>query len=492
MKYALKLLSISSAALGAVLMTVGVASGSATLRVANDGADSATCGAPNNPCRSISQAIENAADGDSIEVGAGHYGNVSGDPNFAGPGDEHPQADSGCIVCITKALSIFSLHGAAVTIIESIPTPNLISTVGILHDGVTFGQAGGGFTVTGGNVQGIVLDQDASGGEYGIAVQHKVTIAGNVDLGDAYGFAFNGAGFLDRPCPVPSCMSTAQVIFSDNESINNAVSGFSVYVNTYHAQITLQSNLAQGGATGFFVSPGGQDEAGDSFGAGNVALVGNVSVHNAVGFIATAPGKLAANTAAGNAQAGFLLVPGGGQFQDNSAIGNAGPGAILQFSIDVGDTQGNRKFQSFTQNDFYGNDRNRPALNVSVGPFQAPNPGPSAHCGVLNMGALATVVGPNAGGTPPTISFAASGNFWGSAQGWRPTGIEEWMRSVGCAIRMARLRLRSHSQRHRLRLQRGRECQDFKQSRRDPSLSVMRALPCVAIDARRSHIGLFC
>jgi hypothetical protein len=218
-------------------------------------------------------------------------------------------------------------------------------------------------------------------------------------------------------------MSTAQVIFSDNESINNAVSGFSVYVNTYQAQITLENNVARGGTTGFFVSPGGQNEAGDAIGAGNVALLGNVSVHNGVGFIATASGKMERNTAAGNAQEGFLVVPGGGQFQDNSAIGNAGPGAILQFSIDVGDTQGNRKFQSFTQNNFYGNDRNRPALKVSVGPFQGPDPGPSAHCGVLNLGALATVVGPNAGGTPPTISFVAPGNFWGSTHGPAPTGV---------------------------------------------------------------------
>lgn len=45
-----------------------------TLWVTNDGADSATCGSRPRPCRSISQAIENAADGDTIWVGAGHYG----------------------------------------------------------------------------------------------------------------------------------------------------------------------------------------------------------------------------------------------------------------------------------------------------------------------------------------------------------------------------------------------------------------------------------
>jgi hypothetical protein len=79
---------------------------SATLNVTNDGADSASCGAQTKPCRTISQAIENAADGDSIEVGAGIYGNVSGDPNFAGPGDEHPQMELGCVVCITKGVNI--------------------------------------------------------------------------------------------------------------------------------------------------------------------------------------------------------------------------------------------------------------------------------------------------------------------------------------------------------------------------------------------------
>ena len=126
MHYAFKLFSIFIAALSAAIVMCGVASAtSATLRVTNDGADSATCGAPTKPCRTVSQAIENAADGDSIEVGAGLYGNVSGDPNFGGPGDEHAQMgldpSQGCIICINKGVHIYSLHGAAVTIIQAIP-----------------------------------------------------------------------------------------------------------------------------------------------------------------------------------------------------------------------------------------------------------------------------------------------------------------------------------------------------------------------------------
>jgi hypothetical protein len=55
--------------------------GSAVLRVTNDGADSSSCGSQTAPCRSISQGIENASDGDTIYVGPGRYGNVIGDRN---------------------------------------------------------------------------------------------------------------------------------------------------------------------------------------------------------------------------------------------------------------------------------------------------------------------------------------------------------------------------------------------------------------------------
>src|SRR5689334_21643011 len=96
-----------------------------TFRVTNDGVDSGSCGTVAKPCRSISQAIENATAGDTIEVGAGRYGDISGDGTFTHPGDEHPQLLPGfisgqvaCMICITKPLRIRSLHGASVTVIE--------------------------------------------------------------------------------------------------------------------------------------------------------------------------------------------------------------------------------------------------------------------------------------------------------------------------------------------------------------------------------------
>ncbi|HWQ69060.1 MAG TPA: hypothetical protein VN494_03740 [Patescibacteria group bacterium] len=43
----------------------------ATLYVANNGMDSGTCGAQAEPCRSITQTITNASDGDTVIVGPG-------------------------------------------------------------------------------------------------------------------------------------------------------------------------------------------------------------------------------------------------------------------------------------------------------------------------------------------------------------------------------------------------------------------------------------
>jgi len=54
-------------------------------------------------------------------VGAGRYGNISGSATYSGAGDEHPQFFSGyvfddvagCIICIQKAVSIYSVEAIA-------------------------------------------------------------------------------------------------------------------------------------------------------------------------------------------------------------------------------------------------------------------------------------------------------------------------------------------------------------------------------------------
>jgi hypothetical protein len=436
--YAFKLFSISIAALSLAIMVAGVASAtSATLNVTNYGADSAACGSPAKPCRTISQAIENAFDGDSIEVGPGLYGNVSGNVNFTGPGDEHAQMsrlpNQGCIICINKGVHIYSLQGAAVTTIQGIPSTPFASTVMIQSDGVIFGHAGGGFTLTGGNVNGVILD--INGDElstFGIVLKRPVKVEGNVDVGDQNGFVFKGLDFTDRPCPDPSCTSTAEITFSDNESINNGA-GFNVTVNTFHEPIIFQSNIAQGGGTGFFVDPGFQNIIGERLGAGNVVLLNNVAVHNGVGFNLTLVGRTERNTAAGNSQTGFLVVPLG-TFAGNSALGNAGPGIIIDFAANFPSlSPPTNNYSFFAQNNFFGNDRNRPVLNVapSVGPNPAPDPGPSAHCGVLNLGdvAAAELAGFGQGSLDPQ-TLNAGDSFWGSTHGPALTGAGDGVGGV--------------------------------------------------------------
>jgi hypothetical protein len=418
-------------AFAAVVNLVSASASGATLWVGNLGVDNASCRSQQSPCRSISQAIENAADGDTIKVGPGHYGNVSGNSNYGGLGDERPQivSDGGCVVCISKALRIYSVGGAAVTIIEGIPGTAYTTNVQILHDGVVLGAPGMGFTLTGGNTIGLLIDQNDpdNGGSPGLLLQRNITVAGNVDLGDQNGFAFNGLSFTDRPCPVPQCAAIAQILFADNEASGNAGAGFKVTVGEFFGgPITLQGNLARGAGTGFAATAGCREEACLEGSAGIVTMTGNVAIHNGVGFVANGAG-MTANTATGNSQAGFLVIPAGGPFTKNSAIGNAGPGAIVQFSTGPFDSQPG-VFQPFSGNNFYGNDRNRPMLSLTIGSFGGANggppgydPGTSAHCGVLNVGALA-FFWLQQGNTPAPMKLPAAGNFWGSATGFTSTG----------------------------------------------------------------------
>ena len=409
-----------------------------TLYVSNDGADSGGCGSQQVPCRSISQGIENAVDGDTIMVGAGRYGNISGSPTFGGPGDEHPQItglgderSDGCMICITKAVSIFSWHGASVTIIQGIPGTPYAANVQVVSDGVVFGGPGRGFTITGGTGYGVLLDNETQSNPLGLTWKRTITVSGNVDIGDSTGFAFLGRDVTDRPCPVIQACSTGAIIFSGNQGIDNAGNAFNVTENAWSGgAIQLQGNYARGAGTGFY-APGGIDsEGGGTSGSQHTSLTNNVATNNGLGFLIDAAfGGMQGNTAAGNAQAGFQIVPGNAPFQNNTAVGNAGPGVIINFSTDGDDLTSANRFSTFKQNDFFGNDRNRPPLSISFFSFGSGsyNPGPSAHCGVLNLGGLSAVIGvsPVAPFTPVPITLQANGNFWGTTHGPSATGAAD-------------------------------------------------------------------
>jgi hypothetical protein len=410
-----------------------------SIYVTVDGTDSGSCGSQQSPCRSISQGIENAVDGDSILVGAGRYGNISGNPTFGGTGDEHPQVSvagqggqpDGCIICINKAISLYSLHGASVTIIEGLPGTPYGANVQILSDGVVLGAPGRGFTITGGNTHGVYLDQETTESALGFIWKRKLTVAGNIDIGDSVGFDFRGRFASDEACPDPICLTTAAISFNGNESIDNSNSGFYVIENAWSGgAITIEGNYARGAGVGFNVPGGIEREGSGSGGSTHTTLTGNVATHNGLGFLVDGAASMRANTAAGNSQAGYQIVPGHGYaFQNNTAVGNRGPGAIVQFSTDGDDIDSANRFSLFTQNNFYGNDRSRPPLSISFFSFGqgSYNPGPGAHCGILNLGALAAIIGvfPVAPLPPPTITLPANGNFWGTTHGPSPTGAAD-------------------------------------------------------------------
>jgi len=407
-----------------------------SLYVATDGTDSGSCGAQTTACRSISQALENAMDGDTILVGAGRYGNISGSASYTGPGDEHPQSRdhnyfvTGCIICIDKAVSVYSLHGSSVTVIEGAPLTSQEATVLIHHEGVNFGAAGRGFTVTGGSAYGVLFDQEDQPPSYGIHLKSNVSVAGNVDLGDADGFAFMGNPYIDSICPVDDCVPTATITYAQNDSVDNAHAAFDITQNFLlgTASVIVQNNYARRAGIGFEVPAGGQAVAGTyPVTSDKISLTGNVAEHNELGFHAMAPGKMLSNTAAGNSQAGFHVIVGyTTAFQNNTAVGNGGPGGIVQFESDGRDPPGLYRFQSFTQNNFYGNDRNRPPLSIQISQDMNVqyDPGPGAHCGVLNLGQL--VLDSDAVTNPPMAApLNANGNFWGTTHGPAPTGASD-------------------------------------------------------------------
>jgi hypothetical protein len=110
-----------------------------TLFVGNNGIVDPTCGDLSRPCRSISQAILNADNGDTILVGAGRYGDINGNGS-EDLGDETSGFNTGCMICIDKSLTILSRCGAcgntavcdqpsaAVTVMPDGKTQKLIET----------------------------------------------------------------------------------------------------------------------------------------------------------------------------------------------------------------------------------------------------------------------------------------------------------------------------------------------------------------------------
>ena len=193
-----------------LLCMVAAPADAATLFVANNGLDAYVinevvhaCGARARPCRSITRAILNAAPGDTISVGPGLYGDLSGNGILGEPGEEagglvrDPSCQQllcslvpcDCTLLVNKAVTLVSSDGAAATVIDarSADSRNVLITAA----GAVFGRLGQGFTVTGTKntvADGIVIDAG------NVRVEGNQLIAGRALFG--FGIRASGPGAL--------------------------------------------------------------------------------------------------------------------------------------------------------------------------------------------------------------------------------------------------------------------------------------------------------
>lgn len=303
-----------------VLMTATTAS--ATVRqVANNGLDAPGCGTKDAPCRSITQAIDDAVDGDTIVVGPGRYGDLDGDGTLGEANEEGPEV--GALVLVDKRVNLESSSGAVWTILDCGGFNR--TAISVTGTGARVGKAKKGFTLFACGA-GVSVDGPAS----------NVVVEGNLAIATTNGFLTNGGGagtlLLGN---VASANGTGFGLGAgggstarSNLAIANTSDGFEAGGNGIQ---TLDGNVATGnGAFGF--AP--QIHHG-------VVLTNGVAVGNSQGFFAgngttvTVTGFAAiANIQAGlHDQGTAVLSVSASNFVGNGAqalAGSANCGTILE------------------------------------------------------------------------------------------------------------------------------------------------------------------
>jgi hypothetical protein len=226
-----------------------------TLYVANNGLDSPSCGPKASPCRSISQAVNtNAADGDTIIVGPGRYGDLDFNGTLGNlPGEE--TGGFGCVLLLARAVRVLSSDGAAATVIDG-RFPATDCNVGIVVDGTEFGKPGKGFTVTNTASDSTAIVINAS----------NVAIRGNQLVPSGTGGQGPGKGI--------EVASTSQAITIEN----NQLTGFVIAIKALGAGVTIAKNQVSQNNTGIGASSA-------------VAIHGNVITGNAAGIALSGSGS---------------------------------------------------------------------------------------------------------------------------------------------------------------------------------------------------------
>jgi hypothetical protein len=133
-----------------IVAATGIAQAGAIVHVANNGLDGPGCGTASAPCRSISAGIASAAEGDTIAVHPGLYGELDNDGALGSQGEE--AGDNGGVIALNKRVTVISTGGAAVTSIRGIEGRSIVH---ITASGAQFGAAGAGFTLNKTNLWGV-------------------------------------------------------------------------------------------------------------------------------------------------------------------------------------------------------------------------------------------------------------------------------------------------------------------------------------------------
>ncbi len=285
---------VSALAAAGAFASISVAE-AATLHVANNGLDSPACGAVANPCRSITQGINNSAAGDTVLVRPGRYGDIDGSGAIDRPGEEKSVVPFGSTVgvYVNKRVNVLSTNGAGATIIDMGNATDI--GVEVAASGAKFGDPGRGFTVTRATNFGIVARRVT-------AVVVAGSTAGNLP----------GSGFL--------LISTGTITAANNIATGNGT-GFTLVSGGAAGSVTLANNQANVNATGIAVGP-------------TVAhrVVGNtVSYNSGVGIsVQYGTSTVAQNRVTGNEHGvrvgGFSvtndLLPRGPALTNNHFVGN--------------------------------------------------------------------------------------------------------------------------------------------------------------------------
>jgi len=261
------------------------------LYAANNGIDSATCGARSSPCRSINQTIANASAGALIIVGPGVYGDLNRDGDLT---EENPDPACRCVFDINKRVTIISREGAQQTVLDVGPVQRDYA-VRIDATGAVFGRELRGFTVIGRGLQPL-------------------------------GFAGIRIEFADRV-----------TVMGNTVAVDDHTNGIWIVDGTGHL---IAGNISAHNANGIAVNTGGN------------RIRGNYTYDNALrGIVVEGESNLIEfNTSTGN-DVGIRLLGPGHVAVGNSVLGNRSAG----FFLDISSISGVPHDVRLTRNNIYGN-----------------------------------------------------------------------------------------------------------------------------------------